>query len=169
MTEEIRQTESLSDEDNERFYDWGEDIFGTEELGLSWRPKDLHFMLYAHGELACHVGILKHSVSVEGTTLAVSGVGGVVTLPEFQKQGFARRLMERADEFFKTEWKVDAGLLFCLPKMEPYYGAMGWQRVEAPVTIEQPTGNVISPVGVMVLPLTREWPAGNIDLRSLPW
>jgi Acetyltransferase (GNAT) domain len=66
-------------------------------------------------------------------------VGGVVTVPEAQKKGLARRLMQHTAEFFEREWKVDAGLLFCLPKLTAYYEALGWQEVESPVLIEQPS------------------------------
>jgi integrase len=48
------------------------------------------------------------------------GVGGVVTVPGAQKKGLARRLMQHTAEFFEREWKVDAGLLFCFPKLTAY-------------------------------------------------
>jgi hypothetical protein len=50
--------------------------------------------------------------------------------------------MQHTAEFFEREWKVDAGLLFCLPKLTAYYEALGWQEVESPVLIEQPSGRL---------------------------
>lgn len=68
------------------------------------------------------------------------------------------------------EWKVDAGLLFCLQRMVPFYEAQGWQKVEQPVLIEQPRGEIISPLEVMVLPLgAQHWPEGRVKLNSFPW
>ena len=98
------------------------------------------------------------------------GVGGVVTVPEAQKKGFARQLMRHAANFLEQEWEVDAGLLFCLPKLLAYYEALGWQEVESSVLIEQPSGKIVSPLRVMVLPLVGEgWSSGSIELGSLPW
>lgn len=170
MTEEIRQTEALTDEEKQRLFGWGENIFGVAALDVSWRSKVLHLLLYADGELVSHVGVLKHGVSVDGKPVVVGGVGGVVTVPTAQGKGYARKLMSHAAEVFEREWKVDAGLLFCLPKLTPYYEALGWQRVKGPVLIEQPGGEVVSPVEVMVLPFGgKGWPPGSVELHSLPW
>ena len=170
MADEIRQAEALTDEEEQLLFGWGEDIFDLAALKLSWRPKDLHFLLYADGEPVSHVSVLKHAVSVNGEPATVGGVGGVVTVPGAQKKGLARRLMQHTAEFFEREWKVDAGLLFCLPKLTAYYEALGWQEVESPVLIEQPSGKIVSPLCVMALPLVGEgWSSGGIELGSLPW
>ncbi|MEM9805115.1 MAG: GNAT family N-acetyltransferase [Cyanobacteria bacterium P01_D01_bin.56] len=133
MVEVIRQTDSLTDKEKKSLFGWGENIFGVRKLNLSWRSKDRHFLLYSDGELASHVGILQHVVIVNGEAVTVGGVGGVVTIPESQKKGFARQLMQHTAKFLEQEWKVDAGLLFCFPEMGPYYEAYGWQQVQAPV------------------------------------
>lgn len=170
MVEEIRQIEALSEEEKQRLFGWGEDIFGVTALDLSWRSKGLHFLFYADRELVSHVSVLKHEVSVEGEPVVVGGVGGVVTVPTAQKKGYARKLMRHAAELFERDWQVDAGLLFCLPKMTSYYQALGWRKVEGPVLIEQPAGKIVAPLEVMVLPLGgKEWPSGSVELRSLPW
>src|SRR4051812_9518332 len=136
MADEIRQTEVLTGEEKQRFFGWGEDILGVAALNLSWRPKDLHFLLYSDGKPVSHVGVLKHVVSVNGAPARVGGVGGVVTVPEAQKKGFARQLMQHTAKFLERESEVAAGLLFCLPKMTAYYDALRWQEVESPVLIE---------------------------------
>ena len=170
MAQEIKQTEALTDEEKQRLFGWGEDIFGVASLQLRWRPKDLHFLLYSNHEPVSHVGVLKHVVRVNGEPVTVGGVGGVVTVPEAQKQGLARRLMQHAARFFASEWKVDAGLLFCLPNLGSYYEALGWQGTNSSVTIEQPGGQLVSPLRVMVLPLMeRRWSDESIELQSLPW
>ena len=92
MADAIRQAEVLTDEEKQLLFGWGENIFGIAALKLSWRPKDLHFLLYADGEPVSHVGVLKHTVSVNGEPATVGGVGGVVTVPGAQKKGLARRL-----------------------------------------------------------------------------
>jgi aminoglycoside 2'-N-acetyltransferase I len=170
MAEEIRQTDALTDEVKQRLFGWGENIFGVEAHKLRWRPKDLHFLLCLDGEPVSHVGILKHVVSLDGKPVTVAGVGGVVTVPEAQKKGFARRLMQHAARFLESEWKVDAGLLFCRPELTAYYAALGWQAVEGSVLVEQPAGKIISPLNVMALPMGgKRWAPGSIELQSLPW
>ncbi|MEM8612611.1 MAG: GNAT family N-acetyltransferase [Cyanobacteria bacterium P01_H01_bin.105] len=170
MVEAIRQAKSLSDEEKQRLFGWGKNIFGVETFNLRWRPKDLHFLFYSNGELTSHVGVLAHIVTVNGESVTVGGVGGVVTTPKAQKQGYARRLMQHTAQFLECEWKVAAGLLFCLPGMMAYYEALGWQRVEGSVLVEQPNGKIISPLFVMTLPLHKgEYLNGRIELCSLPW
>ena len=175
MAEEIKQTDALTEAEVESLFGWGENIFGVLPHTLTWRPKDTHFVLYADGRSLSHVGLLRHTIKVNGDPILVAGVGGVVTVPEAQRRGLARRLMEHAHKFMEHEWAVDAGLLFCLPEKEQYYGRLGWQTLEAPVTIQQPDDShglrkVLSPLSVMILPLgNTRWPSGQVDLDSLPW
>ena len=168
MTKEIRQTDSLTPAERTRLFEWGVNIFGVADSALRWRHKDVHFILSVDGEDVSHVGVLKHDVTVASEPIPVGGVGGVVTIPSAQRRGYAREVMSRVAEFFAS-WEVDAGLLFCLPKRVPYYASQGWQLVHDEVVIQQPDGNINSPLEVMVLPLRRSWPQGKVELNSLPW
>lgn len=170
MTYEIRQSEVLTDEESQILFGWGENIFGVAAHQLRWRPKDLHFVLYSDGQPVSHAGVLRRVVRVNGEPVTVGGIGGVVTVPEAQRKGFARRLMQHSARFIEREWKVDAGLLFCLPPMVAYYEALGWQALEMDVLIDQPSGRVAAPMRVMVLPFgERPWPPGTVELESFPW
>jgi GNAT superfamily N-acetyltransferase len=170
MKNEIRQMESLSDAETQVLFGWGENIFGVLAHQLEWRPKELHFVLHSDGQPVSHAGVLRHVVKVNGNPVTVGGVGGVVTVPEAQRKGFARRLMQHAAKFLHWEWKVDAGLLFCLPSMVAYYGNLGWLELKDEVLIEQQNGRIVSTLKVMVLPLRESsWPSGTVELQSLPW
>ncbi|HCX30947.1 MAG TPA: hypothetical protein DHU55_14450 [Blastocatellia bacterium] len=167
---EIKQVDTLTDAEKQQLFDWGEDIFGAQSLKLHWRPKDLHFLLYDEGWLASHAGILKHVVSVNGQAIVVGGLGGVVTIPKAQRNGFARRLVQHAMRFMESEWKVDAALLFCLPRMVAFYESLEWEIVDASVLVEQPGAKIVSSLRVMVLPFGgMSWPTGTLELQSLPW
>ncbi len=167
---EIKHSRNLTDTEQKQLFGWGEDIFDVQEWGLQWRPKDLRFVLYHEGRPLSHAGILKHTVSVDGEGVLVAGLGGVVTVPEARGQGFARQVVQQAMSFAKSEWTVDAGLLFCRPQMVSYYEALSWKIVESAVIIEQPKGNIPSPLTVMVLPFDKiRWPTGLVELQSLPW
>jgi aminoglycoside 2'-N-acetyltransferase I len=168
VTKAIRQARSLSEAEKEQIFGWGEDIFGAADLNLHWRPKDLHFMLELDGTLVSHVGVLRHEVTVGAEQVTVAGVGGVVTLPAWQRRGYARELLEHTVDFFNY-WEVDAGLLFCLQRRVPFYESQGWRVVNYPVMIQQPE-EIASPLEVMVLPLSEfKWPDGPVKLDSFPW
>jgi GNAT superfamily N-acetyltransferase len=167
---EIKQTNTLTEAEQEKLFGWGEDIFSVQQLGLHWRHKDLRFVLYENGEPLSHAGILKHVVSVDDQPVLVAGLGGVVTVPEARGRGFARQLVQETMRFAENDWKVEAGLLFCRPQMVAYYESLGWRVLECPVMIEQPDGKIVSPLQVMVIPFGEmSWPAGSIDLQSRPW
>ena len=169
MTREIRQADILTEAEKKKLFGWGDDIFGADDLNLRWRPKDVHFLMEVDGETVSHVGVLKHEVSVVGELVTVGGVGGVVTIPAFQRNGYARELTLHAAGFFR-EWQVDAGLLFCLRRRVPYYESQGWQVLKQPVTMVQPSGEIVSPLEVMILPFGKSsWPDGEVRLNSFPW
>lgn len=170
MGVEIRLADRLTDEEREQLFGWGEDIFGAEHLGLKWKPKDWHFIVEEGGRAVGHVGVLRHEVEVGGVTVAVGGVGGVVTVPEVRGRGYAQLAMRRAESFMRDELKASFGLLFCRDQLVPFYERQGWRTLADPVEFEQPSGRTLSPLVVMVLPLgDRAWPAGATDLKGLPW
>jgi predicted N-acetyltransferase YhbS len=169
LTAEIIQSDALTDAEKEKLFGWGQDIFGADDLNLRWRPKDVHFVLHLDGEAVSHVGVLQHEVSVAGRGIKVGGLGGVVTLPAWQKRGYASELMRHAANYFEAA-PVEAGLLFCLGRRVPFYESLGWQLLSHPVLIQQPPGEIVSPLEVMVLLLgDHVWPDGEVRLNSFPW
>jgi aminoglycoside 2'-N-acetyltransferase I len=166
----MRVAERLTEEERRALFEWGENIFGAEDLQYRWRPKDLHFLLEEDGRVVSHVGLLRHAVTAGGRSVEVAGVGGVVTVAGAQGRGYAQRGMRHAAEFFCQEWGVEFGLLFCRDALVVFYERLGWRLVEAPVHIEQPDGPVESSLNVMVLPCDgRPWPEGEVRLQSFPW
>lgn len=166
---EIRQATALSDAEHQHLFGWGDNIFDTAALGLTWRQKDLHFLLFANQRLASHAALLTHVVDLDGADATVAGLGGVVTLPWAQGNGYARAVVTEAMNTLRA-WSVDGGLLFCIPRMVPYYEKLGWSVFEGPVLINQTPNTIGSPLPVMVLPCTdRLRSTGRIRLNSLPW
>jgi GNAT superfamily N-acetyltransferase len=169
LTSEIIQTDHLTEAQEEELFGWGDDIFGADDLNLHWRPKDLHFLLQVSGATVSHVGVLTHEVSVADKPIRVGGVGAVVTPPAWQKRGYARALMQHTARFLATT-QVDAGLLFCLRRRVAFYESQGWRLVNHPVLIQQPSGEIVAPLEVMVLHIgERRWPEGEVKLNSFPW
>lgn len=167
---QIRIENHLSDEERRHLFGWGEDIFGANHLNLRWRPKDLHIFVDVNRRAETHVGLLQHSVTVDGRTVLVAGVGGVVTALGSHNKGYATHAMRYAGDFMCSEWGVDFGLLFCRDQLVGFYERLGWQKVEDAVEIEQPEGPRESPMNVMIRPCRQKsWPEGPVRLNSLPW
>jgi predicted acetyltransferase len=100
----------------------------------------------------------------------VGGLGGVITVLEYRNRGLAQLVVQEAVAFMAGELGADFGFLFCLPPLVPFYERMGWQALAAPVRVDQPGGEIESPVHSMVLPLRDEpWPQGRVRIQSLPW
>jgi hypothetical protein len=167
---EIRVGNNISDEEHERLFGWGEDIFGANHLNLTWKPKDLHIFVDVDDYPVTHVGLLQHIVAVGEQPVKVCGVGGVVTTLHAQGKGYATHAMRHAAHLMREELAADFGLLFCRDQLIPFYERLSWQKINDPVEIEQPSGPATSPMNVMVLPCRAEaWPAGCVKLNSLPW
>jgi predicted GNAT family N-acyltransferase len=117
-----------------------------------------------------HVGVLKTTVKAGGTDVTVGGVGGVVTRPEAQGRRLVHAAMRRAAAFICEELKADSGMLFCLQSLSPFYARQGWRLLEEETEFGQPSGRVVSPFRVMVLPCGGyEWPAGRVEVAGFPW
>ncbi|HEX8177633.1 MAG TPA: GNAT family N-acetyltransferase [Pyrinomonadaceae bacterium] len=167
---EIRVRNNISDEESERLFGWGEDIFGSNHLNLRWKPKDLHIFVHVDGNAVTHVGLLQHTVTVGDEQVKVCGVGGVVTTLDEHGKGYATHAMRHAASLMREELRVDFGLLFCHGRLIPFYERLGWQRIKDAVEIEQPSGPITSPMNVLILPCGKEsWPDGPVKLNSLPW
>jgi predicted GNAT family N-acyltransferase len=109
-------------------------------------------------------------VKAGGLDVTVGGIGGVVTVPEAKGRRYVHAGMRRAAEFMCEELKVDAGMLFCLQRLAPFYARQGWQLLEEEVEFDQPSGRLVSPFRVMVLPCRAfEWPTGRVEVEGLPW
>lgn len=167
---EVRLVTNLSEAEKQQLFEWAPDVFGAEDLNLQWRPKDWHFLIYENDQLVSHVGIVKHIVTVGEQQITVGGIGGVVTVPAAQGNGYASKALQEATKFMREELMVEFGMLFCLARMIPFYERFGWQEVQEPVIIDQPSEKIPSPLVVMVLPCqSQTWPAGTVKLGSLPW
>jgi hypothetical protein len=167
---EIRFAEALTDGERQALFGWGENIFGIEDANYRWRPKDYHFITEEDGRPLSHVGVLKTTVRAGEAAVTVGGVGGVVTRPEAQGRHYVHAAMRQAADFICKELGAEFGMLFCLPRLAPFYARQGWQMVEEEIEMEQPDGKVVWPYHVMVWPCgERTWPAGRIEVGGLPW
>jgi hypothetical protein len=85
---------TVPDSERRILFEWGSDIFEVSLFNLDWRPADYHVNGYLEGRSVTHLGIVAHRVKVGPTKTLVGGIGAVVTLPEYQKQGLAKAVPE---------------------------------------------------------------------------
>jgi aminoglycoside 2'-N-acetyltransferase I len=138
---------------------------------FSWAPPQWSVLLWEQDEIVSRVGLLVREVNYEGTIKRIGGIGGVMTHPARQGQGFASQGMREAANRFETELKVAFALLFCRPHLVEFYKRLKWKPFQGKVYVEQPTGKVeFSSKGPMVLDVKEHAPLdGDLDLNGLPW
>ena len=134
-----------------------------------WSHADMRVVVHGEGGLVCHVGLYFREATLDGTSVRISGIGGVMTSPRVRRAGLASSAMQRASDVMR-EQGTDFGLLFCESHNVPFYEHLGWRIFPGDVFCEQPTSRIrFDMMHTMVLPL-RLMPTGRvIDLCGLPW
>lgn len=168
----IEIAESLADADRAALFGWGNDVWNDagRAAALKRRPAQWHVVVRRAGVPVAHAGVVRQVGTVGGEPVAFGGVGGVITPPAWRGRGFAAAAMAAAAGVCREQAGAAFGLLFCFEEVAPFYARLGWQRVEAPVVVDQPAGKVAPPFVTMALPLRgRAWPAGAVDVGGFPW
>jgi predicted N-acetyltransferase YhbS len=146
--------------------------FGTEGVELRWRPKDRHVMLRDdEGALVASTGLVVVEVSVDdGEPFEVVGVGGVIVTRAHRGHGLARVVVEAALERAARMGPAVA-MLFCRDGVAGLYRKLGFELVDPPVRVLQPSGIAVMPVNTMWRALHEGavWPAGAVKVHSEPF
>jgi GNAT superfamily N-acetyltransferase len=142
----------------------------AEKDSNEWAASDWMVIGRLDGEIVTQLGLLKREIRVGAVRIPVGGVGGVATLPAWQRRGLSTALMGVAAQFMQVELNVPFGLLVCADETQPFYARLGWKTVATKLWF---TGNgklQSLQTTVMIMPLSKqEWPEGEIDLCGLPW
>ena len=166
----IEECVTLTPERRQHLFFFEPDVFSLASFGLQWEPKARHFHVYESGELVANAGVVARTVDVGGCAVNVVGIGGVVCRPEARGRGHATAAVAAALAHGAAVMGAEFGLLFCLPRLLPFYARTGWQRLQEPVWIEQEGTTVRSPLELMAKRLSRRpWPAGEVRVNGLPW
>lgn len=154
-------------------YRWGDDIFGVGSMDLTawqWRTFDTGFLLTVNGEPASYFRALRQVCVVNGRDVEVGGLGGLVTVPVHQRQGYGARLVTATLAALRDEWKVQAALAFCLDHLLAFYRRLGAHVIPGPVLVETATGTRPAPFHALWWPFQPDlWPVDTVDLRSPLW
>jgi GNAT superfamily N-acetyltransferase len=169
---EVVESGPLTDAQRAELEGGEEHPFGTEGIELCWRPKERHVMLRDEVDrLLASTGLLVVEVSVDdGEPFEVVGVGGVFVTRSHRRQGLARVVVEAALER-AARMGPPAAMLFCRDAVVGLYRKLGFELVERPVRVLQPTGSAVMPVNTMWRPLVdgATWPPGAVHVHGEPF
>ncbi|MEP2102353.1 MAG: GNAT family N-acetyltransferase [Parasphingorhabdus sp.] len=148
-----------------------EKLINTPMHGIEWSYAQRRVLLYADNAVRAVAGIHEREVLCDGHKTAVAGIGGVMTEPEFQGQGYGKQVMLHLMDLLRTEANCAFGLLFCEDHNTAFYDKLGWTPFEGDLVVEQyGKSGPFAFRNTMVLPISK--PAqikGHIDLCGLPW
>jgi predicted N-acetyltransferase YhbS len=169
---EVVEFGALTDAQRAELEGGAEYPFGTEGIELLWRSKERHVMVRGdEGQLLASTGLLVVHVSAgEGAPFEVVGVGGVIVAPGQRGQGLSRVVVEAALGRAASMGQAFA-ILFCREAVAGLYGKLGFERVEPPVHVLQPSDQVVVPLVTMWRALRADvvWPPGAVLVHSEPF
>lgn len=148
-----------------------EKLIDTPMHGIEWAHAQRRVLLYVDKDLRAVAGIHEREIACNGKLVRVAGIGGVMTEPAFQSNGYGKQVMLHLMDLLRTEANCAFGLLFCEDHNVGFYSKLGWSLFEGEMRVEQhgKTGPFAFR-NVMVLPLAE--PAKlieKLDLCGLPW
>lgn len=108
----------------------GEDRFWS----LEGEAGTTTFVIYERGVLISHANVIQRTITHQGESYLMYGLGGVFTYPAFRGEGYGGQVVEAATQFIRTS-SADLGMLFCDPKRQGFYGQRGWVLLEATILV----------------------------------
>ncbi len=170
LTVTILSTASISSNESVKIRDLAQRVFPPQPGDWTWATADWWVLVRVGEILVSQLEIIERVGLVNQRPIRLGGIGGVATLPEYRRQGFATLAMRRAAEYMRDPLAVEFGLLICEPRMEGYYTRLGWQTIAAAMFFAQPDRRGQNDGLTMVLPVLGNcWPDGEVDLCGLPW
>jgi predicted N-acetyltransferase YhbS len=146
--------------------------FGGIGENLLWRDKTRNVGVREDdGRLVAAAGVVLAEVKIEQEPpFEVAGLGGLMVTHSARGRGLARMLCQRLIEL-ACEFEVRRAMLFCLPKLAPFYREFGFLTIDAPVWVDQPGGRIEMPLQAMWKALEGEadWPSGRVELQGEPF
>ena len=136
---QIVKGNALRPEQKQVVIHWNNLFFGNVSVSGSKELAPVHWrlILSESGSILSQVAITELDVDINGERLTVGSIGGLFTPTELQGKGYANHLMDRAEGFISTDLGYKIGILFCLPKLVPFYQKRNWTPVCIPVTLQQ--------------------------------
>ena len=165
---EVVPASALSEEKREQLALWFREEFGY--IPLKWAAPEWYVLARSGSALTGRLGIISRTVLVQGQSIRIGGVSGVIVKKELRRSGLGRALMAEAVKVMDEKLNVAFGLLLCRSEVSEFYSSLGWRVNEFSTSFEQPEGIMIFPRLTMTYGCKGYvWPQGTVDLNGLPW
>lgn len=162
----------LPERDRERLEDIADAEFGRIPLVREnqWAEPDFSYRAFEGDELVAFCNLIRRTVRIDGSSVAISGLNNVITLPAHRDKGWASRLLRETQPRWARDVGTPIGLLLCADALVPFYSRLGWDPVRVPVRYSQPDGARHWPANCMLLDEQKQLLAHvEVDLCGLPW
>jgi predicted acetyltransferase len=164
----IIPTTALSCNMHRELEEWFQREFG--HIPLEWDKPRWYVLARYENMLIGRIGIVKRKIRVGNSTMLVGGISGVITSPQWRKQGVAGMLLKKTAEFLSEGLNTEFGFLICRDEIAPFYLKNGWETIGASTYFMQGSERYRYTQTSMILRCKeRYWPQGDIDLCGLPW
>jgi GNAT superfamily N-acetyltransferase len=167
----IERVGKLTEQQWDELVDGEEDPFGVADDPTEWREKPQRVTLRdGGGRLIATAGLVLADITAGEQAFPVVGVGGVIVTWEHRGHGHLRPVLEAALEWGAT-LGPDRAMLWCSEQNVALYEHFGFERITAPVTVDQPGGKTQLLPGAMWRPLREgvRWPDGDVRVDGLPF
>jgi GNAT superfamily N-acetyltransferase len=146
--------------------------FALPADSYSWTAPTWSVLVKAQSRVVAHAGITYRVIQVDNLRIPVAAIGGVMTLPDWRRRGYARAALANATAFAGLQLWTPFALVICPEEDTAFYQHLGWRVAEASIWCEQPGGPVrLARERALYLACQSDadWPGGSIDLAGTPW
>jgi aminoglycoside 2'-N-acetyltransferase I len=151
---------------------WPKGFVGKFRLRDWISAEDVHgfsILLVENNILISHTEVVWKYLDHAGKTYKAYGLSGVFTYPDFQRQGYGKRLVRKGTEYIDQS-DADIGMFHCDKKLKDFYKDFGWIPMETAVTyIGDKNHPVISDELLMMRFLSAHGKQGRPDFENTPF
>lgn len=113
----------------------------------------MHLVVVDGDMLISHAQVITVTIDHAGETYRVCGVTGVLTYPNFRKQGYGSRVVTAANKYI-NESGADFGLLFTGLNLKDFYNRQGWVNIPTVIILFGDKDHPVEHERAMLYPVT---------------
>jgi len=159
--------------ENALIREWGNEAFGGLEVCKAFTYQcgaDYCVLVYREDEFVGFSAVSKREVRIDGDTVSMGCVGGVITCPEHRGMGYGTLMMNEVMRLIYSTLDCEIGGLLCVKPTVAFYERLGWRRSCEAALIEHDGDKVEWPEAFMYhTESDRKQYDREIDLCGLPW
>lgn len=88
----------------------------------------IHLLLRVGERYVAYMSIRDIGITIDGNHITGKGLGNVCVDKDFQKYGYGKKLVEKANEIIREQDSI--GILLCHTHLVPFYQRCGWIDVK---------------------------------------